>query len=77
MGLVLSFSALIGMFTFVTPALIHMFTRKYVFKLQYDEQKDIYKATTLSFFLREKVVSIELEMVYIYCSATFNFKSVY
>ncbi|KAF2355236.1 TMEM70 family [Trinorchestia longiramus] len=56
MSLLVSFSALIGMFTFVTPALIHWFTRKYVFKLRYDPQKDLYAATTLSFFLREKTI---------------------
>lgn len=56
MSLVVSFSALIGMFTFVTPALIHWFTKKYVFKLRYDPDTDLYAATTLSFFLREKTI---------------------
>uniref|UniRef100_A0A6A7FSZ2 Transmembrane protein 70 homolog n=1 Tax=Hirondellea gigas TaxID=1518452 RepID=A0A6A7FSZ2_9CRUS len=56
MSLVVSFSALIGMFTFVTPALIHWFTRKYVFRLRYDPSTDLYAATTLTFFLREKTI---------------------
>ncbi|KAA0202242.1 hypothetical protein HAZT_HAZT007138 [Hyalella azteca] len=59
LSLVMSFSALIGMFTFITPALIHWFTRKYVFRLHYYPEKDIYAATTLSFFLREKTIEFK------------------
>lgn len=66
----MSFSALIGMFTFVTPALIHWFTRKYVFKLQYDPKTETYAATTLTFFLREKTVSPLIELS-LYASVIF------
>lgn len=48
----------IGFFTFVTPFLIHWITKKYVTRLEYDHEKDLYSATTLSFFLREKKVGL-------------------
>lgn len=42
----------VGFFTFVTPVLIHLFTRKYVTEIKYDHSSDTYTATTISFFLQ-------------------------
>lgn len=47
-----------GFFTFVTPILIHLVTRKYVTSLEYNEKKDEYIATIISFFLKPKQASI-------------------
>lgn len=45
-----------GFFTFVTPFLIHLLTKKYVTEIQYSTKTDTYTATTLSFFLQRKKV---------------------
>lgn len=47
-----------GFFTFVTPLLIHLVTRKYVTTLEYNEKKDEYIATVISLFLKPKRASI-------------------
>lgn len=47
-----------GFFTFITPVLIHLVTRKYVTSLEYNEKNDEYIATVLSFFLQPKKASI-------------------
>ncbi|XP_050522824.1 transmembrane protein 70 homolog, mitochondrial [Daktulosphaira vitifoliae] len=45
-----------GFFTFVTPILIHLVTRKYVTRVDYNNKNDQYLATTISFFLKPKKV---------------------
>lgn len=45
-----------GLFTFVTPLLLHFITKKYVTHIAYDSAKDVYQATTISFFLLKKQV---------------------
>ncbi|XP_050435618.1 transmembrane protein 70 homolog, mitochondrial [Adelges cooleyi] len=45
-----------GFFTFVTPMLIHLVTRKYVTRMDYDKTNDQYLATTISFFLQPKKI---------------------
>lgn len=47
-----------GFFTFITPVLIHLVTRKYVTSLEYNEKNDEYIATVLSFFLQPKKASV-------------------
>lgn len=47
-----------GFFTFITPVLIHLVTRKYVTSVEYNEKNDEYIATVISFFLKPKRVSI-------------------
>lgn len=41
----------VGFFTFVTPVLLHVITKKYVTEITYDESTEEYTATTISFFL--------------------------
>lgn len=48
----------VGLFTFVTPLLLHLVTRKYVTHLQYDKTNDVYIAKTYNFFCLPKEVSI-------------------
>uniref|UniRef100_A0A2S2QSM0 Transmembrane protein n=1 Tax=Sipha flava TaxID=143950 RepID=A0A2S2QSM0_9HEMI len=47
-----------GFFTFITPVLIHLVTRKYVTSVEYNEKNDEYMATVISFFLKPKQASI-------------------
>ncbi|CRK95463.1 CLUMA_CG008932, isoform A [Clunio marinus] len=44
----------VGFFTFVTPFLLHVVTRRYVTELYYNPKTDEYNATTISFFLTKK-----------------------
>ncbi|VVC41256.1 TMEM70 family [Cinara cedri] len=41
-----------GVFTFITPVLIHLVTRKYVTSVEYNKENDEYMASVLSFFLK-------------------------
>lgn len=47
-----------GLFTFVTPALLHFVTKKYVTHISYNAEKDEYLANTISFFLLKKKVNL-------------------
>ncbi|KAK7072124.1 Transmembrane protein 70 [Halocaridina rubra] len=62
-GFAIAAGSFIGFFTFVTPLLIHWITKKYVTRLEYDPQADLYSATTLSFFLREKKIHFKVDDV--------------
>lgn len=63
MGVMIGVGSFVGFFTFVTPLLIHWITKKYVTSLEYDQEKDLYSATTLSFFLREKKIHFSVDDV--------------
>lgn len=52
--LIVAVCGILGIFTFVTPVLLHLITRKYVTEIWYDESTGKYTATTLTFFMREK-----------------------
>lgn len=41
----------VGFFTFVTPVLLHVITKKYVSEIHYDPKTEEYTASTISFFL--------------------------
>lgn len=45
-----------GIFTFITPLLLHFITKKYVTQIAYDAAKNEYEATTISFLLLKKKV---------------------
>lgn len=46
-----------GIFTFVTPALLHFVTKKYVVDIRYNKETDEYTTITVSFFLfKNKVI---------------------
>ncbi|XP_064090549.1 transmembrane protein 70 homolog, mitochondrial-like [Macrobrachium nipponense] len=62
-GLAIAAGSFIGFFTFVTPFLIHWITKKYVTRLEYDPKHDIYSATTLTFFLRERKINFKVDDV--------------
>ena len=47
-------------FTFVTPMLIHSFSKKYVTQLNYNRIEDSYTAFTYSLFLRKKEVNFQV-----------------
>lgn len=47
-----------GIFTFITPVLIHLVTRKYVTSLEYNKITDEYIATIYTFFLQKKEACI-------------------
>ncbi|XP_063602420.1 transmembrane protein 70 homolog, mitochondrial-like [Penaeus indicus] len=64
-GIVVAMGSFIGFFTFVTPLLIHWITKKYVTRLEYDHEKDLYSATTLSFFLREKKIHFKIQDIHV------------
>lgn len=62
-GMIVAVGSFIGFFTFVTPLLIHWITKKYVTSLEYDPERDVYSATTLSFFLRNKKIHFTVDDV--------------
>lgn len=49
-----SFITTISLFTFVTPIILHHFTKGYVFQLFHNANEDTYKAVTRNIFLMEK-----------------------
>lgn len=56
MPMVIFLCTFVGFFTFVTPFLLHFITRRYVTEMFYNQDKDLYTATTLSIFLQKKNV---------------------
>lgn len=46
----------VGFFTFVTPVLLHLVTKKYVIAMHYNDEKDTYTATTLTLLLTKREV---------------------
>ncbi|MCL4136038.1 UNVERIFIED_CONTAM: hypothetical protein GTU68_026316, partial [Idotea baltica] len=62
-AIAVTLASFLGFFTFITPALIHWVSKKYVTKLEYDPCTDVYAATTLSFFLKEKKVHFKVDDV--------------
>lgn len=60
-GLATFLCSLAGLFTFVTPVLLHFITKKYVIKITHDPKTDEYVATTVSFFLMKNEVKFSSE----------------
>lgn len=54
LALQVAFCGVIGFFTFITPALLHLITKGYVVRLYHDERTDMYTAITYSALLVEK-----------------------
>ncbi|XP_029971008.1 transmembrane protein 70, mitochondrial [Salarias fasciatus] len=52
-ALQVAFCTLIGIFTFLTPLLLHLFTKGYVLRLYHHPDRDAYTAVTYSAFLTE------------------------
>lgn len=55
-SLIVALCSVVGFFTFVTPILLHLITKKYVTEISYDPTTSTYKATTINFFLARKQV---------------------
>uniref|UniRef100_A0A2M4AYQ7 Putative transmembrane protein 70 log mitochondrial n=2 Tax=Anopheles triannulatus TaxID=58253 RepID=A0A2M4AYQ7_9DIPT len=49
-----------GFFTFVTPILLHLVTKRYVTELYYDPAEQQYTAVTITFFLRRERIHFKL-----------------
>ncbi|XP_050092020.1 transmembrane protein 70 homolog, mitochondrial [Anopheles aquasalis] len=49
-----------GFFTFVTPILLHLVTKRYVTELYYDPAEQQYTAVTITFFLRRERINFKL-----------------
>nr|CAD7571607.1 unnamed protein product [Timema californicum] len=58
-ALALGISTTLGVFTFLTPFMLHFITKKYVTELLYNPQTDKYTAIVYNFFLRRKLVELE------------------
>lgn len=58
----------IGIFTFVTPFLIHLVTRKYILEITHNPVDNTYESKTMTFFFGEKVVCIYINFFFsIWC----------
>lgn len=55
-SLIIALCSVVGFFTFVTPLLLHLITKKYVTEISYNPTTSTYKATTINFFLTPKQV---------------------
>ncbi|KAJ8336955.1 hypothetical protein SKAU_G00381750 [Synaphobranchus kaupii] len=54
LALQVAFCGIIGMFTFITPVLLHLVTKGYVVRLYHNRRTDTYTAVTYSALLLEK-----------------------
>jgi len=61
--LIVAACGFVGFFTFVTPFLLHVITKRYVTELHYDPQTQEYIATVITFFLRRQQVRFKVEDV--------------
>ncbi|XP_055627800.1 transmembrane protein 70 homolog, mitochondrial [Toxorhynchites rutilus septentrionalis] len=52
-----------GFFTFITPFLLHLITKRYVTELHYDETTKEYAATTISFLMQRQQTKFKLDDV--------------
>lgn len=63
MPVVFAVCSFVGFFTFVTPFLLHVVTKRYVTELHYDHITKEYTATIIGFFLRKQFVKFKAEDV--------------
>ncbi|CAK1595978.1 unnamed protein product [Parnassius mnemosyne] len=62
-SLLVAICSVVGFFTFVTPLLLHIITKKYVTEMYYDSETSTYKAVTINFFLVPKKLEFKTEDV--------------
>ena len=55
-GVLIAVCGFVGFFTFVTPMLLHLITKKYVTEIEYDPITEEYMAIVISFLLTKKQV---------------------
>lgn len=58
-GLGVAMCSVAGVFTFITPLLLHFVTKKYVIDIKYHKKTDEYTCVTISFFLFKNEVNID------------------
>uniref|UniRef100_A0A182JC54 Transmembrane protein 70 homolog, mitochondrial n=1 Tax=Anopheles atroparvus TaxID=41427 RepID=A0A182JC54_ANOAO len=63
MPMIVAVCGFAGFFTFVTPILLHLVTKRYVTELNYDPAKQQYTAVTITFFLRREKTHFKIEDV--------------
>lgn len=63
MSLIVALCSVVGFFTFITPILLHVITKKYVTEMHYDPATNTYTATTFNFFLARKQLNFKVEDV--------------
>ncbi|XP_072932099.1 transmembrane protein 70 homolog, mitochondrial [Epargyreus clarus] len=61
--LLIAMCSVVGFFTFITPILLHLITKKYVTEVHYDPRTSTYTTTTISFFLVPKKLDFKVEDV--------------
>ncbi|XP_075973364.1 transmembrane protein 70 homolog, mitochondrial [Anticarsia gemmatalis] len=62
-SLLVAICSVVGFFTFITPILLHVITKKYVTEIHYDPETSTYKATTINFFLARKQLEFKTDDV--------------
>ncbi|KPJ08219.1 Transmembrane protein 70-like, mitochondrial [Papilio machaon] len=62
-SLLIAICSVVGFFTFVTPLLLHVITKKYVTEVYYNPETMSYTAVTLNFFLVPKKLEFKAEDV--------------
>ncbi|CAH0579108.1 unnamed protein product [Chrysodeixis includens] len=62
-SLIVALCSVVGFFTFVTPVLLHIITKKYVTELHYNPETSTYKAITINFFLARKQIEFKVDDV--------------
>ncbi|XP_314994.5 transmembrane protein 70 homolog, mitochondrial [Anopheles gambiae] len=63
MPMIVAVCGFAGFFTFVTPILLHLVTKRYITDLHYDPSKQQYTATTITFFLQREKTAFKIEDV--------------
>ncbi|XP_031618785.1 transmembrane protein 70 homolog, mitochondrial [Contarinia nasturtii] len=64
-GLGLLLCSVVGIFTFVTPLLLHFVTKKYVVDVKYNVKTDEYTCVTVSFFLFRNEITFKVEDIHL------------
>lgn len=59
-GVIIAVCGFVGFFTFITPLLLHLVTKKYVTEIHFNPEKNEYLATTITFFLTKKKVKLTI-----------------
>uniref|UniRef100_A0A182WLX1 Transmembrane protein 70 homolog, mitochondrial n=1 Tax=Anopheles minimus TaxID=112268 RepID=A0A182WLX1_9DIPT len=63
MPMIVAVCGFAGFFTFVTPILLHLVTKRYITDLHYDPTSQQYTATTITFFLQREKTQFKVEDV--------------
>jgi len=64
-AVIVALGSFVCFFTYVTPFLIHLITKRYVVFLHFEEETGTFTCTTLNFFLRRKLMTFKASDVVI------------